>query len=224
MFGQVLTSLNARRQTIKRYREEIEDFLGWNADEAKFRIVGNIKRLNRLGITDINLRGAHLKKVDLKRANLQGADLIDANLEEANLCESNLKGANLWRINLKGANLWMAKLQGANLQFANLEEANLCGANLQKTVLKNAYMQKSFLLDTNLSAAFLYVADLSDARLDTTTILKGARYNTERIELKAWSESSKYKSGNYILFPTKWQVPDPKAVGAQEDNEGNCLK
>jgi uncharacterized protein YjbI with pentapeptide repeats len=44
------------------------------ADEAKFRIVGNIKRLDRLGVSKINLAGAYLAGGRLDRAGLQGAN------------------------------------------------------------------------------------------------------------------------------------------------------
>lgn len=91
-----------RELDIKRWQEEIDDFRGWKSEEAKFRIIGNIKRLVRNGITDINLTdsflknadllGANLKETDLRRANLMGAYLLDANLEEANL-----EGAHLER-------------------------------------------------------------------------------------------------------------------------------
>ena len=58
-----------RISQIKRYEEEIDDFRGWHEAEAMYRNVGNIRRLNHLGITEINLENSHLV-----RANLRGAD------------------------------------------------------------------------------------------------------------------------------------------------------
>jgi hypothetical protein len=53
VFGILIVFFNKmgeKRRNIKRWQEEIDDFRGWNSEEAKFRIVGNIKRLNRNGI------------------------------------------------------------------------------------------------------------------------------------------------------------------------------
>jgi hypothetical protein len=164
-----LNSLGERRQTIERYREEIEDYLGWQEAEATYRIVGNIRRLNREGVSDIllreanlggadllgvtlveaNLKGANLKganlgeatlrAADLGRANLGEATLVSVDLEKADLGEANLAGANLFSANLAGANLFSANLKGTNLFSANLKRANLRGAYLGDTKLEGAY-------------------------------------------------------------------------------------
>jgi hypothetical protein len=132
--------LGERRQAIKRYQEEIEDYLLWYSDEAAHRIAGNIRRLNRLGITNIYLAYAYLNKADLVGVNLMNACLMSAELQETILITAHLQGASLVRANLKrallaGANLtsadlWYADLSGANLARANLMEANLEDADL----------------------------------------------------------------------------------------------
>ncbi len=109
----LVESRRVKKRNIERWQEEIDDFRGWDSEEAKFRIVGNIKRLNRNGITDINLIDSFLKNAILSRAHLEKAYLREAHL--------------------KGADFWKANLEGANLLDANLEEANLEGANLERT-------------------------------------------------------------------------------------------
>src|SRR5262245_55376881 len=50
VIGILLTWLNQngeRRQRIRTYKDEIDDFRLWESEEAAFRTVGNIKRLNR---------------------------------------------------------------------------------------------------------------------------------------------------------------------------------
>ncbi len=42
-----LKSNGATRQQIRTYKDEIDDFRLWESEEAAFRTVGNIKRLNR---------------------------------------------------------------------------------------------------------------------------------------------------------------------------------
>ena len=55
---EILERLGEKRRNIKRWQEEIDDFRGWNSEEAKFRIVGNIKRLNRNGIISKEIRSS----------------------------------------------------------------------------------------------------------------------------------------------------------------------
>ena len=53
------------RQRIRTYRDEIDDFRLWESDEAAFRTVGNIKRLNRHKIHEINLVNCYLARTNL---------------------------------------------------------------------------------------------------------------------------------------------------------------
>jgi hypothetical protein len=128
-----LNKLGERRLTIRRYREEIEDFLGWDSDEAMHRIAGNIKRLNREGVTKIWLVRAYLP-----RANLSLADLRDTNLRGAQLTKADLSGAQLDNADLHEANLRRADLIGADLIGADLRDANLRGADLAGADLRGA--------------------------------------------------------------------------------------
>lgn len=184
ILGILATALNSRDErahTIQRYNEEIEDFLGWNSEEAAYRISGNIRRINRLGAVPKNLSRAYLKGIDLSEANL-----YRANLEGANLSGANLRGANLDKAALRGANLVQShidsttildenflllyslvngggtnrELRGVDLASAYLVQADLQGANLSGADLQGA----------NLSWAVLNGADLSYAKLNSASI------------------------------------------------------
>ena len=111
VFGILLSlyeALRDKRDKIERLHEEIDDYRGWDEKEAMYRIVGAIRRLNKLKINEINLSTCYLQ-------------------------EAKLQGANLQTAKLQGANLQKAKLQGANLKGANLRAANEC---VQKSVSK----------------------------------------------------------------------------------------
>ena len=116
---------------IIRYLEEIDDYRGWDEKEAMFRIVGNIKRLMKLG----------QKKLILHDCYLKGANLIDAQLQGADLQQATLMGADLWDANLRGANLAMANLQDAKLQGTIFEGAKLSAANLKGADLEGVSLQ-----------------------------------------------------------------------------------
>ena len=126
VFGILLSiyeALREKRDKIERLQEEIDDYRGWDEKEATFRIVGAVKRLNRLGVSEVKLNGCFLQKADFFMASLQGAVLFMANLQEASLMSANLQRANLGAANLQRAMLWKANLQGADLRDTNLQEA-----------------------------------------------------------------------------------------------------
>jgi hypothetical protein len=160
------TQMGERRRNIRRWQEEIDDFRGWDEKEAMYRIVGNIKRLNRKGVSKIRLTECYLKNAELSYSNLKGAILSRANCQGAYLWHSNLQdailiavdfqeafleAANLRRVEGKGVKLIDADLMGVNLhesdlQGANLQGANLMSANLQGTNLEGANLQEAILL------------------------------------------------------------------------------
>ena len=144
----IIDRLYQRRQTeqekeqrIKRYREELGDYLGWQSEEATYRIVGLIRRLNQEGVAEINLRRAYLKAAELDGVNLGGAYLMRANLKGVNLYKANLRRAQMHAVNLEGADLREANLEEADLYEANIKGAYLVGANVKLAVLELADLE-----------------------------------------------------------------------------------
>lgn len=174
-----------KQKNIKRYREEIEDYRGWHADEAKYRIIGNIKRLNREGVTKINLASTYLQRASLIGVNLNEANLIGANLQDAIL-----NGANLNKAKLSGANLEKAELLGTQLDEALLFRTVLIETQLQGASFKNANLGLADLTNASLDFVNLSGADLSK------TILKGATYNQKTI----WPDGFDPKAAGAILI------------------------
>ena len=83
LFGIILTFFNLKmnkNEKIERLMEELDDYRGWDEKEAMYRSVGIIKRLNKLGITIINLKGQFLLKAFLPGVKLSKSILTGANL------------------------------------------------------------------------------------------------------------------------------------------------
>lgn len=183
-----------RKRNIQRWLEEIEDFREWDEKKAMYRIVGNIRRLNKQGVTDINISrcylvGAGLVGNDLSGANFRGADLRNAYLTEsilrnadlsgadlggAKLCETDLRGAKLCRADLREADLHRADLRGAEFESVILSNADLYGANFKETDLRKIDLKEADLREADFRGAILSNADLSGANL-TGTDLSGAK-------------------------------------------------
>jgi BTB/POZ domain-containing protein KCTD9 len=177
VIGIMLYWLNERgeiRQRIRNYQDEIDDFRQLESAEASYRTVGNIKRLNRHHVTQINLVNSCLPRTNLNYVNLKGSNMNSANLSNSTLIESNMEGARLNQANFENSNLNQVCLRcayasGANFKDAFLIKAQLGNALLIKANFNNAYLMEadlrgSYLMGANFENASLYKADLRGAR------------------------------------------------------------
>jgi uncharacterized protein YjbI with pentapeptide repeats len=201
VIGILLTWLNRdgeRRQRIRTYKDEIDDFRLWESEEAAFRTVGNIKRLNRHHIHEINLVNCYLARTNLNYVNLKGSNLNSANLTNSSLIETNLENTRFNQTNLENSNLNQANLRGAYASGANFKDSFLIktqfdGAFLIKTNFRNAFLmeanlQNSYLMGADFENASLYKADLRGAKgltmeqLSKAKTLYLAKFDDELLE------------------------------------------
>ncbi|MBL7856902.1 MAG: pentapeptide repeat-containing protein [Cyclobacteriaceae bacterium] len=177
VIGILLVWLNQngeKRQRIRTYKDEIDDFRLWESEEAAFRTVGNIKRLNRHGIHDINLVNCYLPRTNLNYANLSGSNLNSANISQSSLIEANLENARLNQTNFENSNLNQANLQGAYASGANFKDAFLIKAHFDSAFLIKANFNNAFLMESNLQNCYVMGADFENASLYKAD-LRGAK-------------------------------------------------
>jgi len=162
------------RQRIRFYRDEIDDFRLWESDEAAFRTVGNIKRLNRHKIQEINLVNCFLARTNLNYVNLKGSNLNSANFSSSSLIETNLENTRLNQTNFENSNLNQAMLKGAYASGANFKDAFLIKAQFENAFLIKTNFKNAFLMEANLSGSYLMGADFENASLYKAD-LRGAK-------------------------------------------------
>jgi hypothetical protein len=162
------------RRRIRTYKDEIDDFRLWESEEAAFRTVGNIKRLNRHKIHEINLVNCHLPRTNLNYANLSGSNANSANISQSSLIESNLENARLNQTNFENSNLNQANLTGAYASGANFKDAFLIKAHFENAFLIKANFNNAFLMEANLQNCYLMGADFENASLYKAD-LRGAK-------------------------------------------------
>ena len=153
------------RQRIRTYKDEIDDFRLWESDEAAFRTVGNLKRLNRHGIYEINLVNCYLARTNLNYVNLKGSNLNSANISNSSLLESNLENTRLNQTNLENTNLNQVNLRGAYASGSNFNDAFLIKAQLEGAFLIKTSFRNAFLMEANLQNSYLMGADFENASL-----------------------------------------------------------
>ena len=154
-----------RRQRIRTYKDEIDDFRLWESEEAAFRTVGNIKRLNRHRIHEINLVNCYLAKTNLNYVNLKGSNLNSANLCNSSLIETNLENTRFNQTNLENSNLNQANLKGAYASGANFKDSFLIKTQFEGAFLIKTNFRNAFLMEANLQNSYLMGADFENASL-----------------------------------------------------------
>jgi len=162
------------RQRIRTYKDEIDDFRLWESEEAAFRTVGNIKRLNRHRIHDLNLVNCYLPRTNLNYVNLSGSNLNSANITQSSLIEGNLENARLNQTNFENSNLNQAILKGAYASGANFKDAFLIKAQFENAFLIKANFNNAFLMEANLQNCYVMGADFENASLYKAD-LRGAK-------------------------------------------------
>lgn len=154
-----------KRLRIKTYKDEIDDFRLWKSEEAAFRTVGNIKRLNGHHITNINLVNCYLSRTNLNYCCLKGSNINSADISSAQLLECDMSHARLNQTNFEGATLNQAVLYSAYANGAVFKDAFLIKTILEKTYLIKADFRNAFLMEADLRQAYLSGADFEGANL-----------------------------------------------------------
>ena len=130
VFGILILAFNKARETrnlTRHYHEEIEDFRDWKSDEAKYRILGNIKRLDRLGERHFDLNRCYLDG-----AWLEGLDLNDSELNCINLSNAYISNCCFKNVNFKGAQFSKATIRCSSFINCQMDAANYFDAVLYK--------------------------------------------------------------------------------------------
>lgn len=176
VIGMLITWLTERREQkhlIQSYVNEIDDFRNWVSEEAMFRIVGNIKRLNKNNVTEINLidctlRNINLNYCDLSNSNLNSADISSSTMIGIKMNHCRMNQAIFENSNMNNGEFKKAYATGANFKNCYLIKSNFEGSYLIKSDFENAFlidanMKNCFISDANFKNASLYKADLTGA-------------------------------------------------------------
>ena len=169
-----LNKTGEKRSRIRSYKDEIDDFRLWESQEAAFRTVGNIKRLNRHKLYGINLAHSYLVKTNLNYVKLIGANLNYANLFNSALIDVNFEGARLNQTNFENCNMNQSLFRKAYANGAIFKDTYLIKADFEKSFLIKADFRNAFLMEANLQGAYLTGADLTNANLYKAD-LRGAK-------------------------------------------------
>jgi Pentapeptide repeats (9 copies) len=141
VFGILLSiyeALREKKEKIERLHEEIDDYREWPEKEAKFRLMGSVRRLIKEGEKKLNLRNCYLEDTSFADWNLSKTHFDMSNLLQAKFYQTILIGSTFQEAKLKNAAFYSADLTGADFSGADLEGVNFSKANLSNVTLEGA--------------------------------------------------------------------------------------
>ena len=137
-----------RRREVRRQQEIIDDYKKWDSDEAKFRIAGAIRRLNRLGKTDIDFGGVELRNFAFRQhdiRSIKGSTFYDGTWGEMGSRDRvKLKGVDFSAVDC--AEVIFSKFNPfvgieIDVVFASMTDCIFVDADLSRSVFNGAYLE-----------------------------------------------------------------------------------
>ena len=200
-----LTERREKRNRIQSYINEIDDFRNWVSEEAMFRTVGNIKRLNKNLVTEMNLVDCTLRNVNLNYTNLSNSNLNSADLSSSSLIGLVVTNCRLNQTNFENSNINHGEFAGAYATGANFKDSYLIKSNFEKAYLIKTNFENAYLIESNFKGAIL-----SDANFNNASLYKADLTNTTGLKAEQLLHvKSLYlaKLDQHIINKLKEQAP-----------------
>ncbi len=157
VFGFVLALLalwtNRRRErslSITRQKELVDDFKKWDADEARHRIAGALRRLNHLGSTKIDFSGLELSDFSFgwhEIESIEGSTFYDGSWgTRSGKDRVTLERVDFTKVDCR--NVVFSKFNpfaslGIRLRFATFKDCYFLDSRLQGAVFRGAHLEWS---------------------------------------------------------------------------------
>lgn len=133
-----------RKRSIAAQHEIIEDLKRWDSEASMHRVVGAVRRLNNMGVTDVDLTGAALTNAKLKGygvTSLRGSKLSGGGWADETMRESSFKNVDFSRLDLRdavfGHDAWgFGFARSGRYEDCNFWEADLQGSCFDSTELR----------------------------------------------------------------------------------------
>lgn len=137
-----------KRDDIARQHELIEDFRRWDSKEARHRILGAMRRLNRMGQSELNLSGVVLKNISFRKngitslqgSRLSGSGWISEQHGTSKFTNVDFSGVDCSNVTFEKAAILNNTLIGSSAQFL---DCNFWEVNLQNSVFDGAALKWS---------------------------------------------------------------------------------
>lgn len=112
-----------RKRNIKRHKEELEDYSGWEEEEASHRLVGIIKRLSNQGANSLTLSRCNLARQHLSSINLTNSDILECNFNSSSFFYVNFNNSHFESLDISKATFSLCDFTNTSLTECSFSES-----------------------------------------------------------------------------------------------------
>jgi uncharacterized protein YjbI with pentapeptide repeats len=152
-------------EKIERWKEELEDFRHWEADESAVRILGILRRLEKAGAKAIDIDNCSFKGRTIHEMIFPDITTGSASFEDTILKKVHIKNANLDGAHFMSAHLSVCSFKGSNFSSSSFSFAELVSVDFTKTIWRNSGFEKATLEQVDFTRADLEGVDFTGADL-----------------------------------------------------------
>jgi len=158
IFGIIITFfqiLSEKRTSISKEIEIINDFRGWNTEEASHRILGSIKRLNKLNVYNVNLENCYFSSIMFQKLDFCDSKMNSISFFNCNLFNITFFNSKTHHFTIRDSNISGCAFINGNLAF------NLHTSTLSNNLFQNIDLRSSRFFSKDISLCIFENVDLS---------------------------------------------------------------
>jgi uncharacterized protein YjbI with pentapeptide repeats len=205
-----LNERNLKRERIKRYHEEIDDFRFWHSEESKFKIRGNLVRLQRENSHEIDLSNTDLSgdnspngKTKLREFKFDNSKFLQTHLNYCDLTETDITNSELMYTKLQNSQFLHSKLTGNHFQGVKFNKCYLYNCDFTGSTITGS---------TDFTGADLRFCKFNDAIIESA-IFDSCLVSENFIDdLLTWNLKSHKALLPYYVVKVNRDLPDGRVV------------
>jgi len=202
----VLIERMNKKDTLRLYKENIDDCRFWFEKEAAFKISGNIRRLQSHNITVYDLSKVFLENVILKELKIENSKFMGSVLSGANFEKSTFINCDFQGAFMIGSIFRNADLSNGNLRYIKAANSNFIG-----TKAINCKFDYADFSNADLKSAVLKESDFNNVKFENCNLEGANLLGTKNLNIEELCKckSLKYsKLDNDILEKVKRLYPN----------------
>ena len=161
LFGVIISIYqmsNEKKKAIKIEKDIIDDFRGWKSNEASHRILGSIKRLQRLGIFSHNLKSCYFEGVEFHKlcfsnSKMTNVSIIDTDINNTDFLDIKSRSLKIRNKSIFGSHFIRGKLefslQTDHISSTLFKDIDLTNSRLNITSMTRVLFQEVKFIHSN---------------------------------------------------------------------------
>lgn len=193
IFGILFTIYEKTRNDsseVTKLLEELNNIKTLDDKEAVYRKVGIIKKLNKLGLSQIELSGYYLEGAELIGVNLENCNISEANLTNAIISGSSFTNCKFSNSILSNCNASGCQFVDCNFTNCSLDNIDFSGAKASSTTIISSDFQSSNLSMSNFSDCVLWQCLFKNVEVEYIS------FERVRVNNEAWLHELSQQSKN----------------------------